>query len=187
MQPFTMVVGVDLSEYADAVLQRALDQALRHDAATIRVVTVISRRSDEAKARDQLIERIQQAIDDTVPADRRVHLSLFAHVRCGSAAQEIVDLAEESMADLVVVGRFGEHRGPDASVADPIVAGAGCPVLVVPPPRDLSASSRQCTDCVDVRRETGGEQWFCARHHTEHLGWSIAAVGAGINEARPIW
>ncbi len=185
MSPFTMIVGVDLTEYAEAVLEHGLDQALRHDEATVRVVTVIPKSSEEDEARGRLVALVRQTFEDAVPADRRDDLHVVAHVRRGNPAEEIVELAEESLAGLIVVGRFGAHgRG---STADPIVEAAGCPVLVVPPPRDRTAASQQCADCVEIRRVTDGEQWFCARHHGEHLGYSGVSISAIPDDSHAMW
>ena len=57
-----------------------------------------------------------------------------AHLRMGKAATEIVDLAEELGAGLVVLGSRGLggiRRALMGSVSDPVVRHAHCPVLVV--------------------------------------------------------
>ncbi len=186
--PFTMVVGVDLSEYADTVIEHAFDQALRHDAATIRVVTVIPDRRDEVSTKARLSQLVGEALDDVVPEDRRGEIQVFAHVLVGRPEEELVELAEEVLASLIVVGRFGAaHRAHGASVADPIVAGAGCPVLVVPAPRDTTASDKQFPACVEMRANSGGDALFCERHHGERLGHSLGTVSGGGAAARSMW
>jgi nucleotide-binding universal stress UspA family protein len=57
-----------------------------------------------------------------------------AHLRTGKVAEEIVDLAEELQADLIVVGsrgRGGIRRTLMGSVSDSVVRHAHCPVMVV--------------------------------------------------------
>ena len=57
-----------------------------------------------------------------------------AHLRMGKAAMEIVDLAEELGAGLVILGSRGLggiRRALMGSVSDPVVRHAHCPVLVV--------------------------------------------------------
>jgi len=186
IHPCTIVVGVDLTEYADTVLEHAFDQALRHDGATLRIVTVIDEPADVEPTRAKLLLSIKQAFEDIVPEARRRDLEVFAHVRTGVTEEEIVDLSEEALATLIVVGRFGAHRRK-GSIADSIVAGAGCPVLVVPAPRETSASDAQCPDCVTVRRNSKGEIWFCDRHHADRIGHSIATVNAGSATSRSMW
>jgi hypothetical protein len=50
-------------------------------------------------------------------------------------------------------------------------------VLVVGPPRDTSATDRQCPDCVAVRERTDGDEWFCERHHGEWSGHVVIHGG----------
>src|SRR5918994_539404 len=57
-----------------------------------------------------------------------------AHLRRGAAAAEIVDLAEEIGAGLIVMGSRGQggiRRALMGSVSDSVVRHAHCPVLVV--------------------------------------------------------
>src|SRR4029453_11153216 len=59
-----------------------------------------------------------------------------AHLRVGAAAAEIVDLAEEIGAGLIVMGSRGLggiRRALMGSVSDSVVRHAHCPVLVVRP------------------------------------------------------
>jgi nucleotide-binding universal stress UspA family protein len=193
---FEMVVGVDLSEYSDMVLQHAFDQAVRHDTPSLHVVSVVPdaeafRRPDEAErfeaerdAKRQLFALAARVLDDTVPAQRRDGWRVRLHVRRGRPEQEIVDLAAEVFAGLIVVGRFGwsarDRRGI-GSIADRVVQLADCPVLVVGPPRDTTASDRQCAACVAIRAESDGEQWFCQQHHADYLGaTTLFVTGAGV-------
>ena len=69
--------------------------------------------------------------------DRAVSAGLQCHHRCleGTAASEIVRRAEETTADLIVVGTHGRRGLAHAllgSVAERVVQTAGCPVLTVP-------------------------------------------------------
>lgn len=194
-----IVVGLDLSEYADEVLVRAMDQAGRHDRPALHVLTVVPtdhgfwrRPSDaevaahEQEAQRTLVERVLRILDDAVPPERRLGWAIRLHVRRGRPADQIVELAEETRADLVVVGRFGHAGGGRlGSVADRVVAAAECPVLVVTPPRTTTASDRQCPDCVQVRADSDGEQWFCPRHHTDRLPGLSVLVGPGIGAGGP--
>jgi nucleotide-binding universal stress UspA family protein len=186
--PFTLVIAVDLSEYASTVLQHGFDQALRHDAPVVHVATVIPEGRPDEVTRKDLIELVRETLDDVVPEDRRDDWTVVAHVRHGLPEEEIVELGEEALASMIVVGRFGAaHRRHHASTADPIVAGAGCPVLVVPPPRDTTASDAQCEECVALRARSRGEQWFCDAHHTERLGHSLSVIGSASGPGTSLW
>jgi nucleotide-binding universal stress UspA family protein len=65
-----------------------------------------------------------------------------AHLRMGEAALEIVALAEELQADLIVMGSRGlggVRRALIGSVSDSVVRHAHCPVLVVRPEKEQAA------------------------------------------------
>jgi nucleotide-binding universal stress UspA family protein len=65
-----------------------------------------------------------------------------AHLRMGAVALEIVALAEEIQADLIVMGSRGLgglRRALMGSVSDSVVRHAHCPVLVVRPKKGQAA------------------------------------------------
>jgi len=69
--------------------------------------------------------------------DRRIRIAggivAGAHLRIGEVAEEVVDLAEELEADLIVVGTRGRSvigRALMGSVSDSVVRHARCPVVV---------------------------------------------------------
>ncbi|HEX4447267.1 MAG TPA: universal stress protein [Polyangiaceae bacterium] len=102
-------------------------------------------------------------------------LTVGIHLRSGNAVREIVQLATEVGADLIVVG---SHRGPHlkhwivGSTAEKLVAGAPCPVLVASPKskepeKHEPAIEPACPQCVEARKASGGATWWCQRHsHT---------------------
>jgi hypothetical protein len=98
------------------------------------------------------------------------------HVRIGSPANAIVELASDIDADLVVVGtgqRTGMSRIVFGSVAEKVVRTAPCPVLVVRR-REIPAWEQiepPCPDCTHVQRSTNGEHRWCARHSQHHARW----------------
>lgn len=172
MRRYRIVVGVDLSEYSEIVLEHALDQAARHDAPELHLLTVRERKKPTA-------EQIKQALWD------RVHPALEAfnrhgvewrarlHIRRGKPEEQIAMLAGELRADLIVIGRFGLHhpRAPHKSLTHDVLAAGVCPTLVVGLSDTIDA--QQCPMCVAVREDTEGQQWFCGDHaakgrKTEH-------------------
>src|SRR5215470_18351440 len=61
---YRIVVGIDLSEYADIVLEHALDQAARHDAPELHFLTVRERRKPSAEERKRALwERVYPALE----------------------------------------------------------------------------------------------------------------------------
>lgn len=162
---FPMVVALDRSEYAPIVLEHALDQAARHDAPDLHIVTVVSDADDFPDAQRALAELAGEELETFHQdgRDRRTRL----HVRRGKPAEEIVALAGEVGAELIVVGRF------DSKTAERVLARAPCPTLVVQL-TDIGVVPAQCDDCVAVRQATDGERWFCARHTSDQ--WAVATV-----------
>jgi nucleotide-binding universal stress UspA family protein len=183
---FRIVVALDLSEYAEIVLEYALDQAARHSAPDIHFVHVIPNgdtdRIDDAKRR--LATLSLEALENVRGADWRARL----HIRAGKPADEIITLAAELDAHLIVCGRFGVHRTwrQLGSVAHRVLEHAHCPVLAVNLV-DRPLDTPQCADCVAVRADTDGERWFCDAHSApdrETLATtsltSIPRIGGGL-------
>src|SRR5205085_2873106 len=143
---YRIVVGIDLSEYSEVVLEHALDQAARHDSPELHLVTVRERRKPSA---DEVKESLWERVYSTLEAFNQHGLDWRArlHVRRGKPSAELVALSAEVGADLVVVGQFGLHhkRGSRKSVSKLVLEDAVCPVLVVGMPELYDA--RQCPLC----------------------------------------
>ncbi len=194
-----IVVAVDLSEYSEAVLTHALDQAVRQAHPDLHVLAVVSdeprrwhkpteaelgAREEETKA--ALLALVPRAIEDAVPADARADWKVRLHVRRGHPDEVIVELTEEVMADLLVIGRYGHaSRRRLGSTADRVLAQAECPVLVVSGVLQRDEQSMQCADCVAVRAASDGERWFCDAHLGGRASSSVALLGG--NFARGGW
>jgi hypothetical protein len=97
---------------------------------------------------------------------------LLVHVPVGSPVDEIVALARQIGADLIVLGthgRRGLRRLWLGSVAEHVVRSATCPVLVVRPTRPPAPSKAfrpepACEDCLARREATDGRLLWCERH-----------------------
>jgi nucleotide-binding universal stress UspA family protein len=97
--------------------------------------------------------------------------TIFGHLAVGPAASEILVVADEIEADLIVVGAMGRRADDLAhigSVADRIVRHASCPVLVVRDKGYHPAIEPPCPDCVEVRETSHGASMWCARHGSKH-------------------
>jgi len=80
--------------------------------------------------RTQLLQRIQAQLGTRSPG---ADVELYVHTRIGSPVPEIVGLAEEVGADLIIVGSHGRSaigRMFLGSVSEGVLHGARCPVLV---------------------------------------------------------
>lgn len=202
---FPLVVAVDLSDYSDHVLVHAFDQAARIEHPSLHILTVVSDEphglfqrpteaelaAQEERAKAALVDLVLRTLEDAVPASTRERWHTRVHVRRGRPDEQIVELAAEVGAQLVVVGRFGaaprRRFGRLGSVADRVLAHAECPVLLVTSERDTTASDRQCPECVRVRAESDGERWFCDQHHGERVGYSAQIRGGAIWRGGLMW
>jgi nucleotide-binding universal stress UspA family protein len=89
------------------------------------------------KVRDGARQWAEAALEDWVGKARAAGLSARAALRTGVPHEEIVALAQEERADLIVIGthgRGGINRALLGSVADRVVRLAPCPVLTVREP-----------------------------------------------------
>jgi len=161
-RPFRIVVAYDFSEYAEIVLEHAIDQVARHDAPELHVLTVVESKSADL---DEVKRRLSGLVIPSLEAFQGTDWRARLHVRVGRPHEEIANLAAEIRAQLMVVGRFGTHRGKRlGSVASRILEVSTCPILVVTLFDDSPDSIAQCPDCVAAREQTDGERWFCDAH-----------------------
>lgn len=158
---YRIVIAVDGSQYSEIVLEHGLDQAARHDAPDLHVLAVVEESSGIATVKPWLAAAVLEGLDAFRAGrpDWRTRL----HVRVGRPAEEIVNLAAEVDADLLVVGRYGLHH-PRRSIADDVVASATCPTLVVGLTGHAVETEQPCPACAAVREQSDGERWFCASH-----------------------
>ncbi|MEZ4403563.1 MAG: universal stress protein [Kofleriaceae bacterium] len=161
---YCMVVALDLSEYAEVVLEHALDLAARHDACTLHLLVVHTDAGevDDNKQRLVALTRDKLSAFEAPRHDWRVHL----HARSGDSADQIAALAGEARADVIVLGRFGRHQAKRrlGGVAERVLAQAPCSTLVVQLTDHAVETQAQCPDCVTVRSASEGERWFCDAH-----------------------
>ena len=159
-----IVVGLDLSEYSEIVVEHAIDQAVRHDAPELHFLSVVEGEGHLEDTKVKLGELVLPALDGLDCTEWHVRL----HVRAGVAAEEITSLAAELRAHLIVVGRFGAnhpHRRIGL-VAGHVIDLATCPTYVVALNDQSPDFDAQCIDCVALRAESEGERWFCDAHVT---------------------
>lgn len=175
---FQIVVAYDCSEYAEIVLEHAIDQAARHDAPELHILTVVE---DDRADLDEIQRRLAGLVTPALEAFKN-HNSGRArlHVRIGKPHEEIANFAAEIRAQLIVAGRFGTHRGRRlGSVIGRILDASPCPVLVVNLFDDSPDSVPQCPDCVAARAETDGERWFCDAHRAPDRISMSPIIGLG--------
>lgn len=103
-------------------------------------------------------------------------LPITTHALAGSPATELVGLAKELDADVIVVGSHNRRtleRWVLGSVSEQVVRRAGCAVVVARPKEHGNAPEPEieppCPDCVSVQRATAGDKRWCERHAERHV------------------
>lgn len=146
-RPRIVLVAVDFSAAARHALAWAFDYAL-HTSATVHTLHVVDRRwspadlltdasavqRDVAAAEAAALAELRALTDE---ARARIG-ALHEHVAVGRPADEILRIAHELAADLLVVGNHGVDSIAHVfvgSVAERVVRSASCPVVVVRQPR----------------------------------------------------
>lgn len=166
---YRMVVGVDLSEYADIVIEHALDQAARHAAPELHFIVVRESRKDDSEAlQQQLADRVVPALETFNQHGTKWRARL--HVRTGRPDEQIDQLAADLRADMIVIGAFGLHTSGHSlrTLPSRVVRDAPCATLVVTMPL-AQDSSPHCPYCDAAREDSEGEQLFCAAHAGDHV------------------
>ncbi|HEY3237537.1 MAG TPA: universal stress protein [Polyangiaceae bacterium] len=189
-ETYRLVVGVDFSEVGDLALQQAFLLASAARWAEPHVVHVTTAYGptlrmdigEEAKlwtldeASDYLRHYVERQLDAFRAPPGMGFKRAVTHIRVGSAAEEIAQIASDLDADLVVVGTHG-RRGVQrlllGSVAEGVVRMAHCPVYVVRP-KDHHGTARipnieaPCPQCIETRNRTGGQELWCEQHSHRH-------------------
>ena len=167
-----MVVGLDFTDADGPAFDQAAQIARRVPHTELHLVHVFhtelsAERSRELVGHLRLYVNEKAAIANGLPG-----ITVGIHLRAGKPAREIVQLATEVHADIIVVG---SHRGPHlkhsivGSTAEKLVAGASCPVFVASPmpkvpEKHEPAIEPACPQCVQARKASGGATWWCPRH-----------------------
>jgi nucleotide-binding universal stress UspA family protein len=187
-----VVVGIDFSDAGDLALSQAFAMVNRTPGAEPHVVYVGTAYGPMVRMDlpnetvtlgiEEASERLRHHVEGVLAAFRVERSTRFArvvtHVRVGSPAREIAQLAADLDAELVIVGTHG-RRGVKqlllGSVAEAVMRSARCPVLVVRPKdhetQDLTQVPQiepPCPRCVQARRESAGQEMWCAQHRERH-------------------
>ncbi|WP_428266059.1 universal stress protein [Haliangium sp.] len=207
-QPFHIVVGFDFSEFSKLALAEALGLASLNERTVLHILGVLDDSSGlgpvvaETKVDYRTAEAVQAEIKKVVETKlekyRPSDFQFFIHARLGTPAEEILTLADEVDADLVVVGthgRSGLERLFMGSVAERVVRHARCPVLVMrskpaTEEGDDEAESDEayqpepaCPQCVVRRLETDGREWWCDEHAGSYVQPHRYSYRSGIAQA----
>jgi nucleotide-binding universal stress UspA family protein len=141
-----VVVGFDFSKSGRAAVQRAIALAARAPSHVLHFICVVEPHSPlpavaGSKVDYAYTERVHAALMDelkaelgVVAAPEAIHFNV--HVRIGKPAQEILRLAKEVGADLIIMGSkglTGIERFVLGSVSEKVAREAGCSVEIARP------------------------------------------------------
>ncbi len=150
-----IVVAVDFSPCSETALRHACDLAKFHEAPLLLVSVVEPPRvfaepnvQPYADWDKSVLGTVRTQLDDLVKAEVPASITLKTEVRIGKASAKIIEAAQASSADLIVIGTHG-YTGIKhfllGSTAERVVRDSHCSVLVVhesdKAPRNLSRPS----------------------------------------------
>jgi nucleotide-binding universal stress UspA family protein len=173
--PVTLLAAVDYSELSALVTQQAIEIAKQKEAAEIHFLHVTAKRQPEdeqTKARSELSRWLGEQLRGATGVASK--LQLVAHEAHGDPAQIIVEMANDLLTDMVIVGthgRTGVQRLVMGSVAESVVRHCGCPVLVLRHKshnHPIPQIEPPCPRCVDARTEGNGAVSWCEQHSEKH-------------------
>jgi len=176
-----IVVAIDHSERDRGALEAALHETLAMPS-EIHAMYVVKPARDDGSVLERELERLRAHILgelDTLLEGLSIPRppDVYAHVAFGTdPAREIVHLAAQSDADLIVLGTHG-HRGVKrllpGSVRERTARLAGCSVITARPknhalPLDVPGAEPLCDECLRRSEATGGAELWCTSHAARH-------------------
>ena len=172
--PRTVILGAVDGTAASPYVVAAGGRFAAMPGAELHLVHVIDAVGETRRLTEQL-ERGRQILED-LGRNLPESIPLMLHLAAGSPTREILQLAANLQADLIVVGAHDLSRLEKlllGSVAEPIVRKAQCPVYVVRRKdyhgKVVPELEPPCPDCLETQRATAGRELWCARHAQRHV------------------
>lgn len=174
-----IVVAYDFSPEADVALERAIEIACRAPDHVLHFLTAIDPHRGVGLEANEVVtyeyaEQIAKTLGDRLAEIFAVRspdrpIQYFVHSRIGDPVEEILDLAADFGADLIVVGshgRTGIKRLLLGSVSEAVVRRAGCPVIVARKKRYKDVPLEKVIEVEAHPRHVRSHQYSYAGHPT---------------------
>jgi nucleotide-binding universal stress UspA family protein len=166
---FSVILGLDFTDADGPAFDQAARLVTRVPGSELHVVHVFDTAPSAERSR-QLVGQIRLYIRDKGTLANGIAVGI--HLRGGKTVHEILQLATEVQADVIVVG---SHKGPHikdwivGSTVERLVSGASFAVLVASPKPKTPEEPEPvieppCPQCLRARTASRGEQWWCERH-----------------------
>jgi nucleotide-binding universal stress UspA family protein len=170
--PLSIIVGLAFTDADGVAFDQAVRLAKRVSRSELHLVHVFGAEPSVGRSRE-LVDHLRLYVNEKAAAAGGLEaMTVGIHLRTGKPVREIVQLATDVRADLIVIG---SHKGPHmkswlvGSTAEHLLATAPCPVLVAPPRQKAIAPHEPaieppCPSCLKVRATSSGAKWWCERH-----------------------
>jgi nucleotide-binding universal stress UspA family protein len=177
MKRTVILAALDRTTTTDYVIGTVSTLAHAMPGAELHLVHAVSAGDPPGSTIIPLVETFREAGAFVDEATRRIAEGfagrIAGHIAVGKPAEEIVQLASDLRADLIVVGSHGKNlleRVMLGSVSQAIVHKAPCAVLVARPNAYAAVPEIEppCPACLEVQRTTLGEKLWCEQHSVRH-------------------
>ncbi len=181
--PHIILVGTDLGPTSRIAVAQAWQLATQRPDGELHLAYVIPdggglSKNERLLRRERLLEKVPNWVRNrAIQVAQAYNLAplnraMAVHVRIGKPAAEILQLAADLDAAMIVVGshgRRGIERAVMGSVAESLVRAARLPVLVCRPKNFAGVAHTEeleppCPDCLAARDESDGARLWCELH-----------------------
>jgi nucleotide-binding universal stress UspA family protein len=175
---FSVVVGLDFTDADGPAFDQAARLVMRVPGGELHLVHVFDTAPSAERSRD-LASHLRLYVGEKAAITTGLRgVPVGIHLRGGKPVRELIQLATEVQANVIVVG---SHKGPHikdwlvGSTVERLVSGAAFPVLVATPKKKPETHEPviepPCPQCVEARMASLGKSWWCPRHaHEAVLG-----------------
>ena len=168
----SIVVGTDFNDASGFAFDAAARIAQRVARSELHLVHVFEDEPTQERARELIGHLRLYANEKAAIMGGLRSMTIGIHLRSGKPVREIVQLASDVGASLIVVGSPAAPHMKSwlvGSTAEQLLAAGPLPVLIAGP-RPTSkvqlepAIEPACQECVHARAVSGGSTWWCERH-----------------------